>query len=150
MSLEYALSNGYPAYQGVADPVVICDAEAGVTRQSMKDECDINIIMARYLKTGVISHVTRDNPIFADVSDVPDYRESVERVKRADEVFNRLPADQRARFNNDTALFIEAVSDPSRTDQLIEWGVLAKPERPAGRPLKLPAVEGERSEDGSA
>lgn len=143
MSLKYLLEYGDTGVRGPNDPVpdtrVYCPAET-LTRQSMKDECDINIIMGRYLKTGVLSHVSRDNPVFADVSDLPDYRESVERVKSADALFNSLDAGVRAKFGNDTAAFLDAVMDPGREAELVALGVLKAAEVP-------PEVVAKRSED---
>ncbi len=34
-------------------------AKTGRTKQSMRDECDINLIMKKYQKTGAIAHVNR-------------------------------------------------------------------------------------------
>ena len=35
------------------------DVDPGRTRQSMRDECDINAIMRKYIKTGAIDHVNK-------------------------------------------------------------------------------------------
>lgn len=111
-------------------PVVKCGE--GMTRQSMQDECDINRIVARYEKTGMITHVVRESGVFADVSDVGDYREAIERVRRADEFFMRLPPLVRLEFGNDPAAFLDYVSKPENRADLESRGILEKAPAPPG------------------
>lgn len=43
-----------------------------LTKQSFKDECDINQIVAKFEKTGLVNHLARGVPQFADVSEMGD------------------------------------------------------------------------------
>ena len=59
------------------------------TKQSFAAETDINQIMARYQKTGVLSVDPLDaaraaNPLYADVSGLPSYQEMRNRIVAAD------------------------------------------------------------------
>lgn len=96
------------------------------TRQSEAKACDINVIMARYTKTGIIPVQMRE-AFYADVSEMTDYRQVVDRIKFASEFFMRQPAELRARFANDPAMFLDFVADPANRDELVELGLLPKP-----------------------
>lgn len=112
----------------------------GRTKQSMRDECDINNILARYKKMGMVTHLSKNEGRFADVAEIGDFREAVERVERASEFFFGLPSDVRRAFDNDPATFLDAVQDPSRRDELVKLGLVRVLEKPA-EPAPAPAPE---------
>ena len=101
-----------------------------VTKQSMKEECDINNILARYVKTGLLTPVVKRPPMFMDVSNVGDYRTAVENVQQAQELFANLDSGTRARFNNDPAEFLDFAVDNDNRDELRELGLLPKADTP--------------------
>lgn len=110
-----------------------------LTKQSFVQECDINSIMKKFLKTGLVEHVNRYNGNYGDFTELPvDYQEAMNIVLRADEVFMSLPAGIRSRFGNDPQGFLQFVSDPKNEREMIELG-LAKPRPPA--PPEPPAVD---------
>lgn len=80
-----------------------------LTVQAAKDECDINKIIARYVKTGLLSHMSKGVPRFVDVSEVGDYRSAIEHLRSSEEWFGRLPAEVRREFENDVAVFLDAM-----------------------------------------
>lgn len=112
------------------------------TRQSEAAACDINNIMARYKKTGVIPVV--DRPVlYQDVAEIGDFRSVLDRVDRANKMFMKLPAKVRAEFGNDVATFLDFTSDPANRDQMVEMGLIdvkAAPEPPKP-PVEPAAVE---------
>ena len=77
-------------------PVVDCSQDEGRTKQAFKDECDVNQIMARYEKTGLITHLAKKQPVYLDVSEVGDYRDALEHVEQTREFFMGFPAKIRA------------------------------------------------------
>lgn len=105
----------------------------GMTKQSFKDECDINSIVKKALKNGLLPDGNL-NPIYGDFSDVKDYQEGLNVVLRAETQFNSLPAHVRSKFDNDPAKFLEFVGDPKNVKEMIDLG-LAKP---APAPLPTP------------
>lgn len=126
-------------------PRVFCDPEKGA-KQSFKDDCDINTILRRHRAGAVISHVNENQGRFADVSGISDYRESIERVRAANDFFMGLPALLRARFDNDPAYFLDFIADPLNESDLREWGLMpaleeAPPEPPEAPPAPVPPVE---------
>lgn len=120
------------------DPV---DTGPGVTRQSMREECDINMILKRYQKSGMMAHVNAHTPEYLDVSDVGDYRTAVERVERTALFFAGLPAKVRTRFGNDPAAFLDFMTDPGSEAEAIELGLVPKrKEEPPVVPAPAPVV----------
>jgi len=47
-------------------PHAIKFTEPSLTRQSFKDECDVNLIVKRYTETGMINHIPRTTPQYGD------------------------------------------------------------------------------------
>lgn len=95
----------------------------GLTRQSCKDECDINKIMHRYQKTGRLPELIKENPVYGDFSTAGDYQQSLETIKRAEEQFNALPSTIRSKFNNNPAEFLSFCENKNNTPELIKMGL---------------------------
>jgi len=104
-------------------PVIDCGTEGGA-KQSFKDECDVNKILARYAKTGLLTPVTSRSPAFVDVSSVGDYRSALENVRSAKALFMELPSGIRSEFQNDPAEFLDFCTDPDSEDRMRELGLL--------------------------
>jgi len=97
------------------------------TKQSMRDECDINGIMLKYEKTGTIAHVEKRDAYFADVSAVPDFAQAIAVVEQAESMFMSLPAKVRKEFDNDAVKYVEFCADPNNLPRMRELGI-ASPE----------------------
>ncbi|AXH76873.1 MAG: internal scaffolding protein [Microviridae sp.] len=97
----------------------------GRTKQSFKDECDINRIMARFAVTGMLDFVSRHEPRYMDCSGI-DYRACMDVVVEANSMFADLPSEVRDRFMNDPARFLDFCSDKENLPELRKMG-LAKP-----------------------
>lgn len=106
----------------------------GRTKQSFKDECDINKIMARYIATGVLDFVTKHQPQYGDVTGL-DFMNAQLIVAEARTMFEELPAEVRNRFDNDPAQFLDFVGDDKNREEARKLGLL-KPEAP--RPPETP------------
>lgn len=97
------------------------------TKQQFKDECNINVIMDRFKKTGQLPTMIKQNPQFADFSDMPTYKEALELVLYSNDQFMALPANVRERFRNDPANFLEFASNPENAEEMAKLGLM-KPE----------------------
>lgn len=98
-----------------------------LTQQQFKDECDINNILKSYTETGTINHINRRNHLFGDFSEVPDFQNSLELVRYAEQQFRDLPAKVRARFQNDPAQLVAFCNDPKNQQEAIELGLAESP-----------------------
>jgi len=97
-----------------------------LTQQHMKDECDINRILKKYQKDGILRHVAKYGGRYEDLPDNIDYQASLNAVMEAQEAFISLPSSVRGRFDNDPARFLAFVGDPANENELIALG-LASP-----------------------
>lgn len=112
-----------------------------VTRQEFQDECDVNILMARYDKTGLFPTMAAPAaPRYFDASEVPtDFRDVMDHMLAADAAFMTLPAKVRREFDNDPASFVEFAQNPDNLSKMREWG-LAAPERVPDPPMRVEVV----------
>lgn len=105
-----------------------CEGDAGKTKQADKDACDINKIMARYQKTGVLPDLIKKDPMYGDFSDVGTFQEALEKVQLAELQFAALDAHIRKRFENDPAKFLEFATDSKNSAELIKLGLATRNE----------------------
>lgn len=105
----------------------------GRTKQSFKKEVNINTIVAKAKKTGLLPHVNQG--VYGDFSNVKSYHDAMNLMIQVGEDFDRLPARIRAKFDNDPSIFCEALSDPKNTEKLVEMGVL-EPRKGSKTPVK--------------
>lgn len=95
-------------------------------QQHMKDEVDINNIIKKYDRTGLITHVNQSVAQYGDFSEVNEYQESLNMVINAQNAFDELPSSIRKRFGNDPGEFFEFATNPDNHDAMVELG-LANP-----------------------
>lgn len=98
------------------------------TQQQFAKEADINVILAKFLKTGELN--LSGAPTYVDIpDDSSDLQESIVTQYQVDQAWNELPAAARHAFK-DPRVFLEYVDHCMKTgdlDPLRELG-LAKPE----------------------
>lgn len=110
--------------------------DLSLTQQHQKDEADINTIVKRFGLTGQLPTNVRV-PTYGDFTGVSDFQTAMNAVNMAEASFMTMPADVRARFENDPAKFVDFCSDPSNADEMIKLGLAVKkqtsePTPPAG------------------
>lgn len=102
--------------------------------QSFKDESDINNIMRKFQRTGMLDWLNTHDGEYGDVTGIT-FETSMATILKAQEMFDELPSTVRERFMNNPALFFDFVHDPKNLAELRQLG-LAKPEEvppaPAG------------------
>lgn len=108
------------------------------TKQSFKDECDINKIMKKFERTGMVAHLSKYQGSYADVSGGVDYHTALNTVAAAKEMFLTLPAKVRARFEHDPGAFLDFVGDPANEKEMVEMGLKKAPVAP---PAPAPAPD---------
>lgn len=105
--------------------------DPSLTKQADKASCDINNIVARWLKSGVLpSNISEAVGQFLDVSDVPDFHACQNFVIRARDLFEALPIEVRERFMNDPGRFLEFAQNPENAEAMVEMGLAVRREAP--------------------
>lgn len=119
-------------------PTIKCPP--GRTKQSFREEADINNIIARYTKTGVLDNLNKNPGRYADVSDLVTYPEALNVVIKSQNLFNDLPANIRERFQNEPAKLIAFLDDEKNLAESVSLGLRKKPkEPPRTEPLPVTA-----------
>lgn len=98
----------------------------GVTQQSFKDECDINTIVKRFGLTGEMPGGFA-MPVSGDFSGIGDFQSAMNAVRAAQEAFDSLPGEMRARFANDPQRLISFLEDGANRDEAVKLGLVALP-----------------------
>lgn len=107
-------------------PIGIKFLKSSLAQQHFKEECDVNLIAARYLQTGVLPD--NDRPVFyGDVSQIPvDLMDAYKAIELAEDNFMRLPSDVRKSIGNDPARLLEWIS--SNHDDAVRYGLVVQTE----------------------
>jgi len=98
------------------------DCGPGKTKSNMKDASDINLIMARYKKTGLINFVDTRQAEYMDSNPI-NFHDAMNMIAESNSMFADMPAYLRKQFNNDPGKFLEFVHDPENTEKMIEMGL---------------------------
>lgn len=111
-----------------------------MTRQEFAEECDLNQIMKRYEKTGMLPVNAQSEPRYIDFTQSPaDLQEAMRVMIEAEAAFMSLPASVRRDFDNDAMRFVEFAEDGANLGKLREWG-LAPPEKAPEPPMRVEVV----------
>lgn len=126
------------------------------TQKHQQDECDINKIMEKFMKTGILGTGTGTRkPLYGDFADGTGYHEAQNALIQANEDFLALPASIRKRFKNDPASLLDFLKDPENLEEAKELGlVITEPETPVDainnlRDAFTESAEGLEEEDAS-
>lgn len=123
---------------------VVCDCSGfpSLTHQSFKDECDINRILHKYRKTGLIDHVNRYQGQYGDFSEVESFQDALQIVQDANEAFYTLPSELRKELGNDPAAFLDFVKNPENTEKMRSYGLLPPIKPTVDSPGAAPGASG--------
>nr|QXN72775.1 MAG: internal scaffolding protein [Microvirus sp.] len=98
-----------------------------LTKQSMRDECDINFILKKHQKQGTLDSLRKTKPeVYGDFSDSGSYQEALNIVMDAQEQFAGLSANVRKFFDNDPEKFLAFMEDPRNAEKWIELGLATR------------------------
>ncbi len=104
------------------------------TKQSFRAESEIENIMARYVKTGIIDHLSRFGAEYGFASSVS-FHEAMNVVSKAEQMFDALPAAVRQRFSSDPGEFLEFVQNPENQEEMIKLGLAERKAEVAREPV---------------
>lgn len=126
-------------------PKVVVDTRGDPvrTKQSFRTEADINWIVARYQRTGMLTDpgkVSRREAIFADFSEVGDFQDAQERIIKGREAFDSLSAEVRRRFDNEPGKLLDFMADEANLKEAQDLGIIEKDDTPPAKPVVVPEV----------
>lgn len=96
--------------------------DASRTSQEFAQEVDINTIVEQFGLTGKLPEGVRA-PVYGDFTGISNYHDAANAIALANESFEAMPAEVRARFSNDPGKFVDfAVT--ATPEQLHELGMV--------------------------
>jgi len=96
------------------------------TKQANRNETDINLMVARYKKTGIFQNLNPREPKYGDFSEAVTLEEAFNRTQEAQRSFMELPAQVRALANNDPVTLLHMLADEGATAELVKAGLPLK------------------------
>lgn len=111
--------------------------EPSRTKQSFAEEANVNTIMARWHRTGVIEHLSKATPRYGDFATADDYQSACNKVLGAEHAFMELPAEIRARMGNNPGNLLLFLADPANLEEAQKLGLVEK-SKPEAEPSPAP------------
>jgi phage internal scaffolding protein len=112
------------------------------TKQSFRNETDVNSIMAKFHQTGELPGLINSNPRYGDFSTIDTYQDSLNTVMLAQDQFAALPSLVRERFHNNPAEFLEFATNKTNNAEMAKMGLTKKtptqPSNTASNKTKIP------------
>jgi len=105
--------------------------DPSMTIQAAADDCDINVMIARYQKTGSYHGQVSMPSVsaqFGDFVSVPDYHAAMNLLVSANDQFAALPSAVRDRFQNDPARLLDFLSDEKNLEEAVKLGICSRVE----------------------
>lgn len=127
----------YSRYNPAPQVGLFCPEET-MTQQQFLHDTDINNILAKFLRTGLMDNIGQGT--YEDVSESADYRQSIHIIQEADAQFLTLPAKTRKEFDNDPAKFMDFIHTTQDQNRLVDLDLIPKP-----NPIQNPKIEPEVS-----
>lgn len=107
--------------------VVTITEGPSLTDQHFKDLTDVNVLMKKYDSARSLAADFPAKGFYADISEVGDYHQSLQKVLDANAAFMQLDPNVRARFNNDPGALLDFMSDSKNQDEAVKLGIINKP-----------------------
>jgi phage internal scaffolding protein len=101
---------------------LVCE-EPTRAQQHHRDECDINVILERFGKTGQMP-VNAISGTYGDFSGVHDYHTAMNALIAAEHEFAALPAQLRNKFDNDPSNLIQFLENPDNRAEAEKLGLV--------------------------
>ena len=108
---------------GPKTPVTYSSDLPSRAKQSFKKECDINHIMAKYQKTGLVTHLNKNQPEYGFAKEV-DFHEAMTLVTNAERMFSELPSAIRRKFSESPSEFLAFCENPDNRSEMAVLGLL--------------------------
>lgn len=124
------LEDGSPAY---------------VTEQAHKQQCDINEIIRKYDRTGLIMHTVKFEHKYGDATGT-DFKTALDMVTGAQAMFDELPLHVKKRFKNSPEEYLRFFEDENNREEAIALGLINEAWTPETDGLGEHVPQGEQKE----
>lgn len=119
--------------------------DATLTQQHFKDETDINNILRQFNITGQLPENTL-SPRYGDFTGISDYQSALNAVIAAESEFDSLPAQIRARFNNNPEELINFIDNDQNYDEAVKLGLVDSKTEASVQPEKVESTSEKTAE----
>lgn len=104
---------------------LVCEPGSSKTEQAHKKECDINNIIRKYDKAGLILQSQEFEDQVGNVTGV-DFKTAMDLVTRSQQNFEKFPSHIRKRFKNSPEEFLKFMDDSNNRDEAIKLGLIKR------------------------
>lgn len=111
------------AYERSSKPGMTFE-KPSLTQQHFKDDCDINKVIERFTRTGLLPQYPGEDMQYGDYTSSVDYHEAMTIVAQAKQQFEALPSSVRDKFDNDPAKMLDFVSKKENIEESVKLGLL--------------------------
>ncbi|AXL14605.1 internal scaffolding protein [Microviridae sp.] len=94
-----------------------------LTEQCHKDEVKIQNIMRKASREGIVRHVSKYQGQYMDMVSAPDFYEAQIQLANAQSMFETVPAQIRAEFDNDPGKYIDFMQNPENRENIEKMGL---------------------------
>lgn len=111
------------------------------TIQSQKSGADINNIMKKYTKTGVLGDpltASLRKPMYGDFSQCLDYQSSLNKLIQVKRDFDELPIEVKKACNNDPQKLVDLVTKEELREDAYHYGILERPKPIINNDIEVP------------
>lgn len=113
------------------------------TKQSETEATNVNTIMRKFQRTGVIDHWNQRRPEFGDFSQSQSLQENMDKVMEASDAFNELDAHVRRAADNDPIKLLALMATEEGLESLRAAGMFLEPPIPIPPPQEPPTPAAE-------
>lgn len=124
-----------------------CSGESK-TQQQFKQDADINNIVRRMALHNQVPATMVAEPIYADISEAPDFQTANNIVLETEQKFFGLPSKVRARFENNPQKLMEFLNKEENRKEAEELNLIPKPKKkPIQAVSSTPEEKGAKKEE---
>jgi hypothetical protein len=107
---------------GTEDYSELHNPKHALTEQSHQNSCDINLILAQFMETGIMPNMKQNTPQYGDVSEI-DFQDIQMQLATAKTLFEELPDHVKAQFDNEPFKFLAFAENPENNQALVDMGL---------------------------
>lgn len=108
-------------------------------KQSFKDQCDVNHVIAVFQKTGRLINQRNAPPRYGDFTAVPDFKTAMLQRIQVNNFYESLPLEVKAKYRS-VDEFYKFASDGKNLEELVKLGLVKKKTPPPEKVQKVEVV----------